>query len=163
MTFFVREVLPQLRRLVPDVQVRLVGEADPAVHTLGGVDNVTVTGLVPDITDELLRADVAAVPIRFGGGTRIKILEAFAHRIPVVSTTMGAEGLEVHGGEQLLIADDKSGFAERCAELLTDETLRASLADAAHRHWTERFTADALERAVAGPHRCRRRDSSDGA
>ena len=70
---------------------------------------------------------------------------------------MGAEGLEVHDGEQLLVADDAAGFAKRCAELLTDETLRASLAEAAHRHWTERITADALERRRGRGHRDGRR------
>jgi glycosyltransferase involved in cell wall biosynthesis len=147
-TFFVREVLPELRSLVPGVQVRLIGEPDDAVRGLGEVPDVTVTGLVPDITEELARADLAAVPIRFGGGTRIKILEAFAHCIPVVSTTVGAEGLDATDGEHLLIADDAGSFARRCAELLTDERRREALTTAAHAHWQQRFTNEALETAV---------------
>jgi glycosyltransferase involved in cell wall biosynthesis len=72
---------------------------------------VTLTGQVPDITDELARADIVIIPLRYGSGTRVKILEAFAHRIPVVSTTMGAEGLEVEPGTHLLVADDPDAIA----------------------------------------------------
>ncbi len=109
--FFVNGILPELRALVADVEVRLVGEPSPAVAALEHAKGVTVTGLVPDITVELDRTDVSAVPIRFGGGTRIKILEAFVHRIPVVSTTLGAEGLDAVDDRHLLLANDASGFA----------------------------------------------------
>jgi glycosyltransferase involved in cell wall biosynthesis len=93
--FFVNHVLPRLRRLVPAVRVRLVGSVGKRVKRLGSADGVTATGVVPDITSELRRADILIAPIRYGGGTRLKILEGFAHQIPVVSTTLGHEGLEV--------------------------------------------------------------------
>ena len=148
-TWFVEEVLPLLRARVPNLQLRLVGEPGDAVNALASVDGVTVTGLVPDIAAELARADVAIVPIRFGGGTRIKILEAFAHRIPVVSTTLGAEGLDVVDREHLLIADAPQPFANACGELLTDVELRRRITTAAHDHWTQRFTGSAMARQVA--------------
>jgi glycosyltransferase involved in cell wall biosynthesis len=147
--WLVEEVLPHLRALVPDVRLRVVGDAPEGVRALGLVDAVTVTGLVPDVADELARADVAVVPIRYGGGTRIKILEAFAHRIPVVSTTVGAEGLDVQDGEHLLIADDPQSFAKACATLLTDVELRRRLVAAAHDRWSERYTKSAMVRQVA--------------
>jgi glycosyltransferase involved in cell wall biosynthesis len=147
--FFVRDVLPRLRQRVPDVEVRLVGEPSPSVAALGEADGVTVTGLVPDIMTELGRADLCAVPVRFGGGTRIKILEAFAHRIPVVSTTLGAEGLDAVDGEHLLMADGADEFADACAALLHDTALRARVVRAAYAHWHERFTEEAFRHAVA--------------
>jgi glycosyltransferase involved in cell wall biosynthesis len=107
-------------------------------------DGVVVTGFVPDIVDELRHADIVAVPIFYGGGTRIKILEAFAHRIPVVSTLAGAEGLDVGDKEHLLIADSPEAFADACRCLLENLGLRAHLADRAHEHFRARFEWSAL-------------------
>ena len=104
--FLVDEVAPELRRLVPDVHIRLVGVSTPSLDLLDDPPRVTVVGQVDDIADELARADVVVVPLRFGSGTRLKVLEAFAHRIPVVSTTLGAEGLGVVDGVHLLVADE---------------------------------------------------------
>ena len=129
--WLVGEVLPHLRRLVPEVRLRLVGESLPAVDRLHDPPAVTVVGRVPEMLPELRRADVVAVPIRFGSGTRIKILEAFAHRIPVVATTLGAEGLQAEHGRHLLLADTPVAFAAACARLLQDHRLRSRLVDEA--------------------------------
>ena len=110
---FVEHVFPRVRAVHPDVQLRIVGRCDAAVAQLESHTNVTVTGYVPHIEDELARSDVVIVPIRFGSGTRIKLLEAFAHRIPAVSTSIGAEGLAVVDGTHLLLADDDDAFAAR--------------------------------------------------
>jgi glycosyltransferase involved in cell wall biosynthesis len=75
----------------------------------------------------LRQAAVVVVPLRFGGGTRIKILEALAYRVPVVSTSVGAEGLEVESGKHLLLADSPSAFAQCCLRLLADPALREHL------------------------------------
>jgi glycosyltransferase involved in cell wall biosynthesis len=120
-----------------------VGHHDDRIADLTSED-VVLTGRVPDIEAELARADVVVVPIRFGGGTRIKILEAFAHRIPVVSTSVGCEGLEVSNGEHVLIADDPDGLADASVELLTDVDKRRSLIDAAHDLYTSRYTWDTI-------------------
>jgi glycosyltransferase involved in cell wall biosynthesis len=88
---------------------------------------------------ELARADLAVVPLRSGSGTRLKILESFAHRLPVVSTTLGAEGLDVEDGVHLLVADDAGGFAAACERLLTDDDLRVRIADAAEQHFLDHF------------------------
>ena len=69
---------------------------------------------------ELGGADMAVIPIRFGSGTRIKIIEAFAHRVPVVSTTIGAEGLDALDGVHLLLADEPEAFADACHRLATE-------------------------------------------
>jgi glycosyltransferase involved in cell wall biosynthesis len=120
--------------------------------------SVTVTGQVPDITAELSQADVIVIPLRYASGTRVKILEAFAHRVPVVSTTVGAEGLEVRPGTHLLVADDAGGIAEACARLLSDDALRRAIVDQAHALFVARYESSiiqeeiaALARELAGP------------
>lgn len=143
------EIAPELRRAVPDARVRLVGRFDPAQRPLGDRPQVDLVGPVPDMADELARADVVAVPLRYGSGTRVKILEAFAHRVPVVSTTVGAEGLDVESGRHLLMADTPARFAEACARLLVDAELRRRLAEAAHAHFLDRFESDVVEGRVA--------------
>ena len=129
-TVLVRDVLPRLRTLVPEVVVRLVGRGDERVARLAAVDGVTVTGPVDDMVTELRRADLVAVPLREGGGTRIKVLEALAHGIPVVATSVAVEGLAVDPGRHLLVADAPDAFAASCATLLSDEARRRDLADA---------------------------------
>jgi glycosyltransferase involved in cell wall biosynthesis len=96
-----------------------------------------VTGWVDDLTAELVRADAVIVPLRYGGGTRIKIIEAWAHGVPVVSTSVGAEGLDAVDGGDILLADDAGALADCCARLLADEQLREVLAAAGR----ERFLA----------------------
>ena len=81
---------------------------------------LTVVGQVPSTEEELARGSVVVVPIRYGGGTRVKILESFAHRVPVVSTTLGAEGLDVEDGVHVLLADDPDEFAAAIVRLLGD-------------------------------------------
>ena len=130
--FLVREIGPLLREQVPDVGIRLVGSVAPNLTDLNDPPAVVVVGHVPDIGVELARADLIVVPILFGSGTRIKILEAFAQRIPVVSTTLGAEGLGVEDGHHLLIGDDPESIASACARLLTDPALRERLVSNAY-------------------------------
>jgi glycosyltransferase involved in cell wall biosynthesis len=147
--YLVRDVLPLVRGRLPDAGVRLVGSSDERVERLADPPRVEVTGYVPSMEPELARADLVAVPIHYGSGTRIKILEAFAHRIPVVSTTPGAEGLDVEDGRHLLIADTAQAFADACVTLLTDRERRASLVDEAHRHYLERFRWTEIQGRVA--------------
>jgi len=147
--FLVEAVAPELRRLVPDVRIRLVGVSTPSLDHLGDPPRVTVVGRVDDITDELARADVVVVPLRFGSGTRLKVLEAFAHRIPVVSTTLGAEGLGAVDGVHLLLADEPESVAAAVARLLADTELRRSLTDRAHQLYLDHFDEALVERRVA--------------
>jgi glycosyltransferase involved in cell wall biosynthesis len=146
--YLVEEVGPRLRALVPDAQIRLVGVAPPALTDLDDPPTVTLTGRVTDITDELSRADIILIPLRYGSGTRVKILEAFAHRIPVVSTSIGAEGLEVRPGTHLLVADDPDGLATACARLLGDDALRHALIEKAHDLFVERYRASVIQEEI---------------
>jgi glycosyltransferase involved in cell wall biosynthesis len=148
--YFVDRVLPHIVAAKPLVQFRIVGRCDETVARLRSHPNVSVTDHVADIEPELARADVVVVPLRFGSGTRLKIIEAFAHRIPVVSTTVGAEGLGVTAGEELLIADDDVGLAAACLRVLGDEPLRRALADRAEALYERQFQWSAIrERAAA--------------
>ena len=161
--WLVDEVAPRIRARVPEIEIRLVGKPVPGVTRRHWPAAVTVVGVVPAMEQELARADLAVVPIRFGSGTRLKILESFAHRVPVVSTTIGAEGLDVEEGVHLLLADDPDTFARACERLLTEPDLRKRLVDAAQERYLERYECSAasdsihvLVREVAGDASARR-------
>ncbi len=132
-------VAPALWASTPDARIRLVGKTVPGVHRWHRPPAVTVVGSVPDMEEELARADLAVVPVRIGSGTRLKILESFAHRLPVVSTTVGADGLDVRSGVHLLVADTAAGFAEACRRLLGDTDLRKRLVDEAEDLYLQRY------------------------
>ena len=125
------QVAPPLWERVPGAEIRLVGNTVPGVRRWHRPPAVTVVGSVPEMEPELARADIAVVPLRIGSGTRLKILESFAHRLPVVSTTLGADGLDVRDGVHLLLADTAEDFAAACQRLLVDTDLRKRLVDAA--------------------------------
>jgi glycosyltransferase involved in cell wall biosynthesis len=133
------DIAPLVRAAVPSTEVRLVGRPGGNVSQLHQPGVLTVVGEVPTMENELARAAVAVVPIRFGSGTRIKILESFAHRIPVVSTTLGAEGLDVEDGVHLLLADGPDEFAAATLRLLGDPQLRVRLTEAAEARYLDRY------------------------
>jgi hypothetical protein len=164
--WFLDEVVVRIRARVPDLEVRLVGKPVPGVQRRHHPPSVTVTGVVPVMERELARADIAVVPIRFASGTRLKILESFAHRVPVVSTTIGAEGLDVENDVHLLLADDTDAFASACERLLREPDLRKRLVDAAEERYLERYECsvarnriEALVHEIAGN---ARRTTDDG-
>jgi glycosyltransferase involved in cell wall biosynthesis len=122
--YFCREVWPQVLAIVPNARFRIVGRnPHPRVTKLAS-DSVEVTGSVPSVIYHLREAAVVVVPLRIGGGTRLKIFEAMAMGRAVVSTTIGAEGLDVHDGRDIVIADSAGSFADSIVRLLQDQTLR---------------------------------------
>ncbi|MCA1629393.1 MAG: glycosyltransferase family 4 protein [Acidobacteria bacterium] len=152
--YFVREIFPAVRETVPGARFRIVGrDPAPRVRRLAS-DSVEVTGTVPSVVEHLREATVFVVPLRIGGGTRLKIFEAMAAGRAVVSTTVGAEGLDVTDGRDLILADDARTFADAVVKLLLDrgrrrEMERAAVALAARYDWSavvSRFE-DALARA----------------
>lgn len=140
--WFVREVLPLIRRQRPGCSLAIVGRTPPSsITALGQRDErVQVTGTVPDIRPLLWSAAVSIVPLRIGGGTRLKIYESMAGRVPVVSTTVGAEGLEVHHPDDIRLADSPEAFAAACTELLANAELRRRQAAAAWELVATRFS-----------------------
>jgi hypothetical protein len=125
--FFCRQVLPLVRRALPDVTVTLVGDAPPKEVRALSSPAITVTGWVPDVEPYLASHCVAIAPLRYGAGLKGKIVQAMGAGLPVVTTTVGAEGMELLHGGTALIADSPEGFAEAIARLCTDQDLHARL------------------------------------
>jgi glycosyltransferase involved in cell wall biosynthesis len=144
--FLVREVLPELRRRTSrPLRLVLVGQNPAAeLRAMAGIDGVEVAGYVEDLAPCYASAHVVIAPLRAGGGTRIKILEAFAFRRPVVATPLGVEGIGAADGEHLLLGETPAELAIACLRLLEDRTLADSLAERGHALVTERYQ----ERAV---------------
>jgi len=139
---------PLIRVAEPATEVRLVGRPATSVTRLHEPGILTVVGQVPSMEEELARASVAVVPVRYGSGTRVKILESFAHRVPVVSTSLGAEGLDVEHGVHLLLADDAEEFAAATVQLLRDPSMRVRLTQAAETLYLERYDGRVAEEGV---------------
>lgn len=149
MVYFCREILPIVRAAEPGATLTIVGRAPtPAVSRLARDHGVQVTGRVDDVRQYMADAAVYVVPLRIGGGTRLKIFEALAMGKAVVSTTVGAEGLPVENGTHLVLADDPHGFAAAVVDLLHDEHRRRTLESAARALVVERYDWSAAARAL---------------
>jgi len=118
-TYFIKDILPLIRRHFPDIRLDIVGKDPPEdVRQFSDIDGIRVTGTVDDVRPFVYDSHVYVVPLRFGGGSRLKILEAFSLGIPVVSTSLGCEGIECSYGKDLLVADDPADFAASVIRLL---------------------------------------------
>lgn len=147
--WFVREVLPLVRARRRDAVVRIVGRGSATVGWVADVPGVRLLGQVDSIRAELDRADVSVVPIRAGAGTRLKVVEAMAHHLPLVSTPVGCEGIDLVDGEHALIAEDPRSFADACLRLLGEADLRQRLADNAASLFERAYTWEAIGDTVA--------------
>jgi sugar transferase (PEP-CTERM/EpsH1 system associated) len=147
MLYFCREILPRIRQVEPDVTVSIVGRAPtPAVQRLAQERGVEVTGRVEDVRPHIAGGSVYIVPLRIGGGTRLKIFEAMSMAKAVVSTTVGAEGLPVTPGRDIVIADEPARFAQAVVHLLRSETDRRRLEAAARQLVVDRYDWSAVSR-----------------
>ena len=154
--YFHREIWPRIKQAVPNARFRIVGRnPHPRIQRLAASSkegDVEVTGTVPSVIEHLREAAVFVVPLRIGGGTRLKIYEAMAMGKATVSTTIGAEGLDVNHGQDILLADDPDSFAQSTIALLQDTTRRqqmeqAAAAQAAKFDWP--LIADRFEEVLA--------------
>jgi len=159
MTYFCREILPRVRRAEPEATLSIIGRAPtPAVKKLAELPGVEVTGRVDDVRPHVARGAVYVVPLRIGGGTRLKIFEAMSMGKAVVSTTVGAEGLPVTPGRDVIIADEPSRFAQAVVHMIRDGSARGAIETAARQLVVEKYdwsavSADfeaALERLTRG-------------
>jgi len=143
--YFGREVLPLIRQSVPDVAVTIVGDAPPEEVRRLASDNVTLTGWVPDVEPYLASHMVSIAPLRIGSGMKGKVGEAMAHGLPVVVTTIAAEGMDLSDGDTALIADSADAFAAAVVRLLGDQPLHHRLSTngrhAARTRWSEEVAA----------------------
>jgi len=139
-SFFLREIWPLIASARPDTRFVVVG-ANPAAEILAQAGpRVTIVGPVDDLRPHLSAAAVVVVPLRLGSGTRLKILEAWAMARPVVSTTLGAEGLEGVPGQHLLVADDPADFARAVLRVLGEPALANELGRAGRALAAERYS-----------------------
>jgi len=127
--YFTEEILPLIRSEVPDVTLTVVGrDPYPALKELSQRDkSIIVTGRVDDVRPYMEKAAAYIVPLRIGGGTRLKIYEAMAMEKAVISTSIGAEGLPVEDGKELMLADTKEGFAQAVIQVFQDPAIAHSL------------------------------------
>lgn len=145
MLFFCRQTLPLIRAQVPRVTLAIVGRApSPTVQALAAIEGVSVTGRVDDVRPYIRDGAVFIVPLRIGGGTRLKIFEAMAMGKAVVSTTVGAEGLPLVNGRHLVLADEPAAFANAIVDLLRDPERRRGLGAAAKALVVERYDWSAV-------------------
>jgi glycosyltransferase involved in cell wall biosynthesis len=154
--YFCRDIWPAVRRAVPGARFRIVGRAPHARVLRLASASVEVTGRVASVIDYLKDTAVFVVPLRIGGGTRLKIFEAMAAERAVVSTSIGAEGLDVRDGQDIVLADSPDRFSEAVIGLLRDRERRHQLGQAAGRtaeryDWSSiaRDFEDVLRRAIA--------------
>jgi glycosyltransferase involved in cell wall biosynthesis len=126
--YFADAIWPAIRRELPAAHWLIVGaEPPPAVRALDGAAGITVTGRVDDVRPYSWRSGVSIVPLRMGGGTRLKIVEALAMGQAVVSTSVGCEGIAVAPGRNLVVADDPAAFAAAVVDLLRDPARAAAI------------------------------------
>lgn len=153
--YFVDEILPRLQMHRPDLKFVLAGRAaPPSIRALADHPAIEFAGEVDDLARLARRVSVLVAPLRIGGGTRLKILEALAWGKPVVATSVGVEGIEHLPGEELLVADEPEAFAQAILALLNDSAQQRCLAQAGRRRiestYTVQHSVDRLLEAVAG-------------
>lgn len=156
--WFVREVLPLVRRQFPDVRLKIIGRnPPPGIRSLSSADpRIEVTGTVAQVQPHVHECSIIAVPLLAGGGTRIKIYEAMAMGVPVVSTTIGAEGLPLRDGEDIQLADTPAAFAAKLLSLLTQPAAAAAQAALARQRMETEFSwRAAADRFMELCHGCR--------
>lgn len=143
--WFVSDIYPAIRARRPDVTFLVVGKSTPEVDkSLSGVAGMQLVGRVPDVRPYVAQGTVFVVPLRIGGGTRLEILEAMAQGIPVISTSVGCEGLGVVHEEHLLVADGAAAFVEAVLRLMADPALQQRLSANARRMVVERYDWDGI-------------------
>lgn len=140
-TWFLDEIYPLVKWKVPDVRCTLIGARPPSslIKRANADPSLTVTGYVDDPIPYLADASMMVIPLNAGGGMRVKILNALAQGVPMVSTTVGCEGISVTNGEDILIADTPQAFADETVRLLTDAALNEQLTRTGRRTVEQRY------------------------
>jgi glycosyltransferase involved in cell wall biosynthesis len=140
--FFAREILGEIKRVIPTVHLTVVGRnpSQSLINELEAYPEITLTGRVADVRPFIASHAVYVIPLRIGGGTRIKAYEAMAMGKAVVSTTVGVEGLPVKDGDHVVLADTSANFAEAVIELLLNQKRREFMGSLASCFVRQRFS-----------------------
>lgn len=138
--YFYKKIFPLVRKKNPGIKLYIVGRnSSPKIRRLNRDPDVIVTGSVSDVRPFIARSSLSIVPMRVGAGIKNKILESMAMKRPVVSTRIGAEGIEVNENEHILIADNPYDFAKKTIEILENDYLRNRLAENGYRLVREKY------------------------
>jgi polysaccharide biosynthesis protein PslH len=145
---FVKDIWPRIAEANPEARCKIIGgRPPPSLVALAG-PRIELTGFVSDLRPHLAAAAAVVVPLRLGGGTRLKIVEAMAMAKPIVSTTLGAEGIEAVRGRDILVEDEPAAFASAVNRLLTEPNLAARIGQAARRLAVERYAWSGAARTL---------------
>lgn len=146
----VNELYPHLLKMLNGhFEINIVGRyPTEQIVAYGSIPHISIHADVPDLEPYYRAANIVLAPIRYGGGTRLKILEAFAYGKPVISTTIGAEGIDAKNGHEIIIADSPEDFSKQCVELISNQALANSIADNAHSLYLESYSYKACEKRL---------------
>jgi glycosyltransferase involved in cell wall biosynthesis len=147
-SYFIKEIWPRIAAANPQARCKIIGGSPPASLTALGGPRIEFTGFVPDLRPHLAEAAAVVVPLRIGGGTRLKIVEAMAMGKAIVSTTLGAEGIEAVPGRDILIADEPAAFADAVSRLLKEPGLAAQIGHSARQLSETRYAWSSAARAL---------------
>ncbi len=148
--WFIEYILPLVRRKIPDIHLTIVG-AEPTERLLAlAGEGITVTGYVEDVTDYFNNSRVFVSPLRHGAGVKGKIGQSFSYGLPVVTTSIGAEGMSLVDGHNALITDSETAFADKVVELYTDRFLWQKLSTNCRQVIRDQFSFDTIRRALEG-------------
>jgi glycosyltransferase involved in cell wall biosynthesis len=148
--FFAKEIFPLVRTAVPDTRFVIAGSDPlPSVVALQSIDGVVVSGYQRDIRHSVSKAGIMVVPLRMGSGTRLKILVAMAMGIPVVSTRIGCEGLDIIDGEHIIVADTPEQFRDHIIHLMADPGLRSRISIQARKKIEEKYDRNVVAGKLA--------------
>lgn len=142
--WMIEEIFPLVLQKHPHVHFYIVGRNSDLAFSDLNTPNITTTGILESVLPYLCNTDVSVVPLQFESGTRFKILEAGACRVPLVSTTLGAEGIPLRNNEHILIADEPHAFADSIIKLLEDKELANKIAKNCHNFVQEHYSLDTL-------------------
>jgi glycosyltransferase involved in cell wall biosynthesis len=145
--WFIKNVWPLVKRRIPEARLRLVGGDSDRDFSKAGQD-VDGLGYIADPGGEIATWSAMIVPIRVGGGSRVKVAQAFSRKCPVVSTCLGAFGYDVINGEEILIADDPQSFSAACIKLMQDAQFGTTIAENAWRKFVTKWTWNSIKNAL---------------
>jgi glycosyltransferase involved in cell wall biosynthesis len=146
--YFLQEIWPRIAEANPQARCKIIGGSPPASLTSLAGPRIEFTGFVPDLRPHLAEAAAVVVPLRIGGGTRLKIVEAMAMGKAIVSTSLGAEGIEAVAGRDILIADQPADFAAAVGRLLTEPGLATEIGNSARKLSEQRYAWSAAARVL---------------
>jgi glycosyltransferase involved in cell wall biosynthesis len=149
-THFIDEIWPRIAKANPQARCKIIGGSPPASLLALAGPGIEFTGFVPDLRPHLAEAAAIVVPLRIGGGTRLKIVEAMAMSKAIVSTTLGAEGIEGAPGRDILIADEPAAFADAVARLLNEPELARRIGNSARELSEARYAWSSAAQTLAG-------------